>query len=225
MVVILVVITIFAFLVVGLFVQSRQRQAAAAPIEAAPIEAPSPDQVPAGTYVGPGHAWLQLERNGAVAVGVDRLPLAMLGGLDRVDLKPPGTEVRRGEALAVLGHGERTLTVPSPVAGTVSRTNPEAQHDLQQISADPFGQGWLFQVRPRGLAATIKQMFLAEEGVEWMRQELSRLRDVLMSLGREAPVPSLPDGGLPVEGLAGTLPEPAWEELSEQFFTLRPESA
>lgn len=180
----------------------------------------APDQVPAGVFLGPGHAWLRLEGSGAVRIGAGGLPVELLGGLDRAELRPPGTEVRRGEPLAVLRRGDRTLTLPSPVSGTIAHVNPEVEADPQQVARDPFASGWLLKVLPQGLDGAVKQMFVAEEAVAWMRLELQRLRDAVAGLTTFSPVPSLPDGGLPVQGLATSIPDDAWDELSAQFFTL-----
>ncbi len=181
----------------------------------------APDRVPAGAFLGPGHAWLHLEGSGAVRVGAGGLPVALLGGLDRAEIKPPGTEVKRGEPVAVLHRGKRTLTLPAPVSGTIARVNPEIEADPQQVTRDPFA-GWLYKVLPQGLDGAVKQMFVAEEAVGWMRGELQRLRDAVTGLSSPSPMPSLPDGGLPVAGLATSLPDQAWDQLSEQFFTLTP---
>ncbi|MCP4658667.1 MAG: glycine cleavage system protein H [bacterium] len=196
--------------------------------ETVAVQAPdriAPDRIPAGVFLGPGHAWLQLEGSGAVRIGAGGLPVELLGGLDRAELKSPGTEVKRGEPIAVLRRGERTLTLPSPVSGTIAHVNPEVEADPQQLARDPFAGGWLFKVLPRGLDGAVKKMFVAEEAVAWMRLELQRFRDAVTGLTPTlSPMPaSLPDGGLPVAGLAASIPDEAWDELSAQFFTLAPE--
>ncbi|MCP4574539.1 MAG: hypothetical protein GY838_19485 [bacterium] len=194
--------------------------------EAAAVRVPerdrvASDQVPAGVFLGPGHAWLRLEGSGSVRIGAGGLPIELLGGLDRAELKPPGTEVKRGEPVAVLRRGERTLTLASPVSGTIAHVNPEVEADPQRVAQDPFAGGWLFKVLPRGLDGAVKQMFVAEEAVAWMRLELQRLRDAVTGLSTTlSPMPAtLPDGGLPVAGLAASIPDEAWAELSAQFFT------
>jgi hypothetical protein len=52
-----------------------------------------------------------------------------------------------------------------------------------------------------------------------MRRELARLREALVGLGdRELAGATLPDGGLPVEGLAGRLTDEAWRNLTAELF-------
>ncbi len=184
-------------------------------------------QVPAGVFVGPGHAWMRLHPKGAVTLGAGRLPVLLLGGLDRVVAREPGTELLRGEPLAVLHRNGRTITLPSPVDGTVLAVNPAAGTDPGQVAADPFGQGWLARLAPKNLGTAAHDMFVAERAGAWMRGELQKLRDLVVGLA--APGPSLQaeltDGGLPVAGLASQLSPEAWNKISERLFTVAVRSA
>ncbi len=227
MVVLLVVLTVIVFMVIEYFVLRARWPVAAKSSPATAAEVPAagkaPDEVPPGVFVGPGHAWVHLEHSGETAIGASRLPVMLLGGLDRIEVKPPGSQVERGDPVAVLHRGGRTLNLCAPVSGTVSRVNPEVDADPQQIAADPFANGWLLKLRPRDLGSAVKQMFVAEEAVAWLRQELRKLRDAIAGLPGQALSPataSLPDGGLPVEGVAASLEGDAWQRLCDEFFTV-----
>lgn len=175
-------------------------------------------QVPAGVFVGPGHAWLRLQPKGAVTLGAGRLPVLLLGGLDQVEAGEPGVEVRRGDPLAVLHRNGRSVTLRSPVDGTLVGVNPRVGSDPGLVTDDPFGQGWLVRLSPKNLGAAVHDLFVAERAGAWMRQELAKLRDLVVGLTGPSPEAQLTDGGLPVAGLASRLTDEAWEEISERFF-------
>lgn len=177
-------------------------------------------QVPAGAFVGPGHAWLRLQPKGAVTLGAGHLPVLLLGGLDRVEAREPGTEVHRGEPLAVLHKNGRSINLPSPVDGKVLGVNPLIGSDPGQIAEDPFGHGWLVRLSPKNLGAAAHDMFVAERAGAWMRQELAKLRDLVVGLAAPSPQVQLTDGGLPVVGLASQLTDDAWREVSDRLFTV-----
>jgi glycine cleavage system H protein len=178
--------------------------------------------VPAGVFAGPGHAWLELDPQGAVRVGVDRVPVTLLGDVESIETLPVGTKVRHGEPLAVLRRGERTIEVKSPVDGVITAANPILAANPGRIAAEPFGAGWLVSLEPHELGTSLRRLFVAEEAREWLREQLSHLRDFLAGLsmaGRESlATATLPDGGLPVEGLATRLSDAEWRELAERFF-------
>jgi glycine cleavage system H protein len=229
MVAILVLLTIIVFLTVDYAVQRAALRRAAMAAAAAPGEAPPVVRVPvdiaalpAGVFVGPGHTWLELRPSGGVRLGVDRVPVTLLGGLDAVDTPPAGTRLRRGDTAAVLRKGERSLAVPSPLDGVVTGVNADLAARPAGLGESPFGRGWLVSLEPQALAASLRRLFVAEEATAWMRRELSRLRDFLVGLGEGgalAPA-TLPDGGLPVAGLAARLSDEQWRRLAEGFFTV-----
>jgi glycine cleavage system H protein len=232
MVVILVLLTILTFLTVDYFVERsalRRAEAAAgprrprAPARVQPPPAlPELAAIPAGLFVGPGHVWLELERGGGVRLGTDAFAPALLGSLDQVETVPVGGEVRRGERLALLRRGERAVEVRSPVDGLVAGVNRDLACAPGRLASDPYGEGWLVRVLPRGLGVALGGLAVGEEARDWLRREASRLRDRLVALAA-GPAPALataPDGGLPVEGVAALLDENSWRELEASVFAV-----
>ena len=180
--------------------------------------------IPSGTYLAPGHTWLRPALDGPVLMGADRLPLHALGGIDHVQLVEPGTEVRTGQPIATLGRGRRLVRLASPVDGVVEAVNREAELDPDRLRTDPYEKGWLYAIRPQGLAATLRRLFVADEASAWMRREIGRLRDVIGSLGspQAEPVPALFDGGVPVDGFGQDLTDEQWVAIVETLFELPP---
>lgn len=228
MVAILVLFTIITCLTIDYFAEraALRRRARAGPEKGFnTVSVRMPDdltRVPAGVFVAPGHAWMELEPTGVVRVGADRLPFALMDGAETIDTPPVGTEVHQGETIAVLHHGERTVEIKSPVDGVVAATNPLVAGNPARVGKEPFGAGWLVRLRPRNLSAALRRLFVAEEARTFLGGELAHLRDFLTGLtmaGRGSlAMATLPDGGLPVEGLAGRMPAAEWHELTERFF-------
>ncbi len=233
MVVLFVLLTIIVLLTIDYFVQRAERAkhpvsmlaAATARTPLQPVPASLPvDRVPQGVFVDPGHVWVQLEPTGAFRMGVDMFPAALLGRPDRIEVSPAGTEVRRGDPIATLRRGKRSVTLRCPVDGTISKVNSEAQADPSRLQGDPFGQGWLYWVTPREIAPALKGMFVAEEATSWARQQLQKLRDLLADLagGGQLAGATAQDGGVPVEGLSDHLDDDRFQRLVDQFFATRP---
>jgi glycine cleavage system H protein len=228
MVAILILATIITCLTVDYFAERAALRRAAregVSLPERPVSVRTPEdltRMPAGVFVGPGHSWLELDPAGSVRVGIDRVPVALLGGIETIEAVPAGTPVRPGDRLAVLRQGERDLELKSPVEGTVTAVNPIAAANPARIGQEPFGNGWLVSVAPRDLGGTLRRLFVAEEARTFLREELARMRDFLVGLslaGRGSlATATLPDGGLPVEGLAARLSAAEWRELTERFF-------
>ncbi len=221
MVALLVLFTILTFLTIDYFVQRAATREAEreghlglvpAVVPIANLAAP-----PADVFVAPGHAWLRIEPNGAVRIGSDRLAPALLGGVSRADVRPLGTRIRRGEPLASLERDGRKVDLRSPVDGIVSEINGAVARDPGVVREDPFGSGWLARVEPIGLGAALRLTLVAREAADWMRGELRRLRDALVQ-GEPALAASLPDGGLPIDGVAQDLDPEAWDRVTRCLF-------
>lgn len=237
MVPLFVLLTIITLLTIDYFVQRAERrkvQAANALLarmpettapRAAPVPRPTPplDEIPAGVFLDPAHVWVQLEPSGALRVGADRMPLAALGRPDRIQMVAEGTAVRKGDPLATLFRGRRSVVLRSPVDGVVTRVNSDARSDPDRLRDDPFGQGWLYWLDPRDLAPALKRMRVAEEARAFARRQLQDLRDFMLAStpGDRLVGATLQDGGAPVEGLSEHLDDESWNLLVEQFFPSR----
>ena len=176
--------------------------------------------VPPDVFLAPGHVWIRLDPTGSIRVGVDRVLLELLGGLERLYPHEAGSDVRNGGPLIMLRHGQRALKVRSPVAGRVTRVNTRLAEHPDEVVADPFG-AWLYEIRPDDLGQALKPTVVAEAAHNWMRGEMERLREALQRpLGDDrAALPSLADGGLPARGFSSHLDDARWEQLISDYFS------
>lgn len=98
-----------------------------------------------------------------VRIGITAVAADALGDLVYVDLPEVGASVTVGEAC---GEVESTKTVSElypPVSGTVTEVNQAAADDPAVISADPYGDGWLFAVQPDAAGALLTAAEYAEK--------------------------------------------------------------
>lgn len=82
-----------------------------------------------------------------VRVGITSVAAAALGDLVYLDLPEVGSTITAGETC---GEVESTKTVSElypPVSGTVTAVNTAAVDDPALVTADPYGEGWLFEVQ------------------------------------------------------------------------------
>lgn len=235
MVIVLVLLTIAAFLVVDYYARRGQVERAFSAVGTGVLaqagdELPGSTrtwgdpaelvQVPCGSYMAPGHTWMRPEADGSIRVGAGRLPLHALGGVDQVHLLASGSAVRAGETIAVLVHGRRRLHLVSPIEGVIDSVNADLASSAARLVENPFGTGWLYAVRPQRVALALRRTFIAEEAEGWMRREVARLRDAIsgLGLGGLEPATALLDGGVPLGGFADRLNDAQWASVSRTMF-------
>jgi len=168
-------------------------------------------ELPADVALHPGHTWARMEKDGTVAVGLDDLGHRMIGPMDGIALPAPGSSVEQGAAAVTLEAGGKQVGLLSPVDGEVVATNAAARD-----ASAPYGDGWLFKVRPTRWARNAAQLLTGEAAREWVEEHGRKLT---MRLAPEmALAPAMHDGGAPVPGMARELDAEHWDEIAREFF-------
>lgn len=105
-------------------------------------------RLPAGRLYTQSHYWILEDQPGLWRVGLTKFATRMLG-----DLVEYGFEVKIGDPVQIgqtIGwiEGFKALTdLYCVVSGTFEGGSPELEQDITLIDADPYGKGWLYQVR------------------------------------------------------------------------------
>ncbi len=95
------------------------------------------------------HEWVRLESDGTVTVGISDHAQGALGDLVFVEVPEVGRALTKGGAAAVVESVKAASDVYSPVSGEVIANNSEALSATPElVNSDPYGQGWLFKVKP-----------------------------------------------------------------------------
>jgi glycine cleavage system H protein len=226
MVALTIVFAILVFLTVDLLVQrqalarTRHRTRAARRRARSYVgEQLSPiTDVPGGFVLSRSHAWARPDTLGRWKVGSDPILPALLGMPDFVELVPPGTWLRRGEPLATIYRGERSLPVRSPVGGRVEESNVAVCDEPPTLRSDPYGAGWLCRIEPHASPDAHAGLHTGKDTEAFMAGEVQRLRDCLgLVTHNDAVGIAVADGGLPAPEFAEQLDDAAWRRLVDSF--------
>jgi glycine cleavage system H protein len=160
----------------------------------------------------PGHTWARVEPDGVVTVGLDDFAHKLVGPAS-ISLPALGARVAQGEAAFELGDEMRRVAMLSPVDGTVVAVN-KATEERSDALDDPYGAGWLYQVKAPRLAANLRQ--LLRDGAA--RRYLEEASDTLAQRMSPELGHVLQDGGTPVHGVARALAGDEWDDIARQHF-------
>jgi len=92
------------------------------------------------------HEWVRLEGDVAT-IGLSWFAQDSLGDVVHVELPELGASVTSGESVAEVESVKAVSDVYSPVSGEITAVNEELDGTEERVNDDPYGQGWLFQVR------------------------------------------------------------------------------
>jgi heterodisulfide reductase subunit C len=124
--------------------------------------------MPGDLYYLPEHAWMKIETEDVVRIGVDDVFRRTIGAI--ADIYPPakGDRIEQGKMCAELRDDRGNVhKLWSPVSGRVVEINRDILSDHSLVGIDPYGSGWLLRIEPSDLNGEIKNLIHGTPLVKW----------------------------------------------------------
>ncbi|MBI4875388.1 MAG: response regulator [Acidobacteria bacterium] len=121
-------------------------------IRAAAAEPMVPADPAVPRYYLPGHAWVEVEPEGTVRMGMALAFTVTVGRIASIRLPAPGATLEQGRVCATLLAADGVEhSLHAPLSGTVVEVNPA-------VREDPSMAGWLMRLVPRRLNAELPDL-------------------------------------------------------------------
>ena len=132
--------------------------------------------VPGGAFLSAGHAWVRIEPEGQVRIGIDDFVRKALGTVREVVLPERGRTVKQGEPLFTLKGATGTVHVAAPLSGRVEHDNAGLKSDPGEVMHSPYDRGWVCLLTPSDLASELASLKIGQPVIDWYQEEILRLR-------------------------------------------------
>ncbi len=125
--------------------------------------------VPEALHYTAEHEWIEL-RDSVARVGITDYAQNALGDVVFVSVPVAGSRVSAGEPCGEVESTKSVSDIFSPADGEVASVNAEVDDDPGLVNSDPYGAGWLFEIRldgdelPPGLLTASEYEALTQEG-------------------------------------------------------------
>lgn len=96
------------------------------------------------------HEWVNtnaVSEGDTLKVGITHIAAEALGEIVFVDLPDVGDVVEAGEASGEVESTKSVSDIFAPVSGEVVAVNEQLEANPEIINEDPYGEGWLYEVR------------------------------------------------------------------------------
>lgn len=94
------------------------------------------------------HEWVRKESDGIFTIGVTDHAQKQLGDIVFIELPDVGSQVDANDEVAVVESVKTASDVYSPLTGELIEINKELRKDPALINRDPYGDGWIYRIRP-----------------------------------------------------------------------------
>jgi len=92
------------------------------------------------------HEWVLIEGNIAT-VGISDYAQEQLGDVVFVEVPDVGSDLSKGDELAVVESVKAASEVYAPVSGEVIEVNSELEDEPSKVNEDAFGEGWFAKIK------------------------------------------------------------------------------
>ncbi|HEY4598170.1 glycine cleavage system protein GcvH [Corynebacterium sp.] len=96
------------------------------------------------------HEWVNttdITEGEVVRVGITHIAAEALGEIVFVELPEVGDEIEAGEPFGEIESTKSVSDIYAPVSGEIVAVNEELDDNAGIINEDPYGEGWLYDVR------------------------------------------------------------------------------
>jgi glycine cleavage system H protein len=125
--------------------------------------------VPRDLHYTETHEWVRQDDD-ELTVGITDFAQAQLSDLTYVELPEAGDHVEARDEVAVLESVKAASDIYAPVSGTVTAANDMLLESPELINADPYGEGWLYKLRPADIG-DVDELMDAEQYEESIPDE------------------------------------------------------
>ena len=90
--------------------------------------------------------WVRVEGDVAT-IGITDFAVKALTDLVHIELPEAGRSIKKGEVLGEVESVKAVSDLYAPVSGDLIAVNASLADDLDALSEDPFGRGWIVKIR------------------------------------------------------------------------------
>lgn len=104
--------------------------------------------IPTELRYADSHEWVRMESDGTATVGITDHAQAELTDIVFAEPPKPGATFQAGAVAAVVESVKAASDIYAPIGGEVTASNSALADNPALLNTDPYGEGWIFKLRP-----------------------------------------------------------------------------
>lgn len=129
-------------------------------------------KLPDDLYYHKEHMWVKVEGDKA-RVGITDFAQKLAGEISFIELPEEGDEVEKDSVVGSYETGKWLGKVYAPISGEVISVNEDVEDEPELINEDPYGKGWLFEIKISDMSQ-LDELMKGEEAKNWLLEEIKK---------------------------------------------------
>ena len=123
-------------------------------------------------YYHKDHAWVKVEADKTVRIGMNDFYQKSAGDTTYIDLPFEGDEVSQGETCGKIQSAKWVGKFVSPVSGEILEVNEELEDDCTLINKSSYDKGWIMTLKPSNFDEELKGLCHGDKVESWVKREI-----------------------------------------------------
>ena len=129
--------------------------------------------IPEDLHYDKEHYWVRQEGD-LLIMGMTDFAQKLAGEIVYVQLPFEGKSLTRGKKFAKVESGKWVGKIFAPVDGELSESNEALEDSPGLVNSDPYGEGWMYKIKPENVG-DIEGLIHGAEAIEaWMNDEIEK---------------------------------------------------
>lgn len=174
-----------------------------------------------GYFFSPNHIWASLDKYNYAKIGFDSFFVKITGQIKKLQVPEIGEYIEKNtKTVTVNLKGDRNIQVTIPIEGEIVEINEEVLNNPEILLHDQYSKGWILKIKATNFIDNILFFKAADDAQQWIRNEIKRLREMLLShvKSKDLLFQTLADGGVPIDGISGIVNYNLWTMIKKIFF-------
>ena len=118
--------------------------------------------------------WVRFDDDGSITSGLTDIGQHIAGKILYIRPRKVGEDVRKGKRAAVIESGKYVGPINAPLTGKIIEINSKVLSNAGIINDDPYGEGWVFRLKPSDLEAERGKLLEGEAAMIALKDKLER---------------------------------------------------
>jgi len=116
--------------------------------------------------------WVRFDDDGNITAGLTDVGQHIAGNLLYVRPKKVGEDIPKGKRAAIIESGKYVGPINAPLSGKIIEVNEKVLSNAKLVNEDPYGEGWVFRLKPSNLEEERDQLKEGKEAMEAIREKM-----------------------------------------------------